>query len=238
MTAASATPPLPEARSLFPEIHERSAADGNILWAALAGACLLHLAAFTLPMPEPEASPPPVKDPDGPQVTRTVLPPPTPEPRPPVERQSTRRLPMLEDPDMPAVEPLPESTPEALSDDFAEAVMLAPGPVVAPPAVPGDEIHDQWEPGLTLPVAHAGRARPVYPPLGARVRKEGRVLLAAIITERGDVVSIEVLSAPDPDLGFVAAAIDAVSQWKYEPGVLNGRPVAVSLTVRVDFSLR
>jgi hypothetical protein len=178
MTAASATPPLPEARSLFPEIHERSAADGNILWAALAGACLLHLAAFTLPMPEPEASPPPVKDPDGPQVTRTVLPPPTPEPRPPVERQSTRRLPMLEDPDMPAVEPLPESTPEALSEDFAKAVMLAPGPPVAPPTV------------------------------------------------------------PDPDLGFVAAAIDAVSQWKYEPGVLNGRPVAVSLTVRIDFSLR
>jgi len=195
MTAASATPRFPEAQGLFPGVRERSAADRNILWAALAGAGLLHLAVFTLPIPEPQASSPPVMDHDSPQITRTELPPPTQERRPPAERRSTRRLLMLDDPDMPPVEPLAELTSQAEPGELAEAPILSPGPAVAPPTPLGEQIHDQWEPGLTLPVAREGRAQPVYPPLGVRVRKEGRVLL-------------------------------------------NGRPVAVSMTVRVDFSLR
>ena len=121
--------------------------------------------------------------------------------------------------------------------DFAEVLLLSPATAVAPPAAP-DEVHDQWKAGLTLPVALDGRAQPFYPPLAVRARREGVVLLKAIITRDGEVASIEVLLAPDPDLGFSESAIDAVSRWKYEPGRLNGRAVAVSMTVRVDFSLR
>ena len=32
------------------------------------------------------------------------------------------------------------------------------------------------------------------------------------------------------------AAIDAVNQWRYEPAVLDGRPVAVIVTVLVEFT--
>ena len=35
-----------------------------------------------------------------------------------------------------------------------------------------------------------------------------------------------------------AAAVDAVRQWLYEPTVLNGMPVAVVITVVVNFALQ
>ena len=45
-----------------------------------------------------------------------------------------------------------------------------------------------------------------------------------------------VLEIPN-DLSSIEAAVDAVAQWRYEPATLNGRPVAVCLTVVVDFAL-
>ena len=34
------------------------------------------------------------------------------------------------------------------------------------------------------------------------------------------------------------AAVDAVSQWKYSPTILNGEPVEVVATVTVNFQLK
>jgi protein TonB len=33
------------------------------------------------------------------------------------------------------------------------------------------------------------------------------------------------------------AAIDAVTQWKYQPTLLNGQPVEVEMTVNINFTL-
>ena len=37
--------------------------------------------------------------------------------------------------------------------------------------------------------------------------------------------------------GLDEKAIEAVKQWKFEPGVKDGRPVPVRLSVEVDFQL-
>ena len=37
--------------------------------------------------------------------------------------------------------------------------------------------------------------------------------------------------------GLDAAAIEGVNQWEYEPTLLNGEPVSVTFTVRVNFTL-
>ena len=34
------------------------------------------------------------------------------------------------------------------------------------------------------------------------------------------------------------AAIDAVSQWQYQPTLLNGEPVEIECTVTINFTLR
>ena len=59
-------------------------------------------------------------------------------------------------------------------------------------------------------------------------------MLQAIISKTGDVQSLKTLSGP-PIL--VAAAIDAVKQWKYKPYLLNGNPVEVETKVTVEFAL-
>jgi protein TonB len=35
-----------------------------------------------------------------------------------------------------------------------------------------------------------------------------------------------------------AAAIDAVSRWRYTPTLLNGTPVAVLMTITINFTLK
>ena len=55
-----------------------------------------------------------------------------------------------------------------------------------------------------------------------------------VIDEKGDVTQMKLVSG-HPLL--VRAAFDAVRQWKYQPTLLNGVPVAVEMTVTVNFSL-
>ena len=66
---------------------------------------------------------------------------------------------------------------------------------------------------------------------------EGTVLLEAIISKDGMPLSlIPKNTAVDP--AFVTAAMDAVSQWRYQPTLLNGEPIEVLTTITVDFKLQ
>lgn len=78
------------------------------------------------------------------------------------------------------------------------------------------------------------RVEPVYPPLAARARLEGAVVLQATIDEVGEVSEVVVLRG-HPLLN--QAAVDAVRQWRYSPTILNGEPVSVITTVTVIFRL-
>lgn len=75
---------------------------------------------------------------------------------------------------------------------------------------------------------------PVYPEAARTAGIEGVVILEAKIETDGSVSGLRVLrSIPDLD----QAAINAVRQWVYQPTLLNGQPVAVTMTVTVNFSL-
>jgi protein TonB len=75
---------------------------------------------------------------------------------------------------------------------------------------------------------------PKYPPVAIRARVEGVVILEAVVTEQGTVDRLKVISGPPL---LVQAAVEAVQNWKYEPTILNGQPVPVILTAKVNFSL-
>lgn len=55
-----------------------------------------------------------------------------------------------------------------------------------------------------------------------------------MIDERGNVTEMKVVSG-NPLL--VTAALNAVEQWKYQPTLLNGKPIAVDMEVTVTFRL-
>jgi periplasmic protein TonB len=75
---------------------------------------------------------------------------------------------------------------------------------------------------------------PVYPVIAKATHKEGEVVLQATISTTGTIENLRVLSG-DPMLQ--QAALEAVSQWRYRPYLLNGKPVEVETTVNVIFKL-
>jgi protein TonB len=79
------------------------------------------------------------------------------------------------------------------------------------------------------------RIEPRYPQLAIQVKKEGTVILHAIISREGSITALDVLSGPPL---LVQAALEAVRQWRYRPTLLNGEPVEVETTITVIFRLQ
>jgi protein TonB len=75
---------------------------------------------------------------------------------------------------------------------------------------------------------------PDYPVLARQTHVAGTVVVNAVIDEHGNVVQARAVSG-HPLL--IPAALSAVLQWKYEPTLLNGTPVAVEMEVTVYFQL-
>jgi TonB family protein len=78
------------------------------------------------------------------------------------------------------------------------------------------------------------KVRPIYPPQALALHLRGSVLLQVIITENGEVRDLKVKGG-HPLL--VRAAIEAVSQWRYRPFLLNGKPIQKRVDIPVDFKM-
>jgi len=76
---------------------------------------------------------------------------------------------------------------------------------------------------------------PAYPEEARKNRVQGRVVLQAVIDEKGIVAKVRAVESPDPML--TEAALDAVKKWTYKPATKKGKPVKVFLTVTVAFKL-
>jgi TonB family protein len=94
----------------------------------------------------------------------------------------------------------------------------APAPVAAPKVV-------------TSPKMIAS-VRPIYPEAARQSNIQGIVTVAANIDEKGKVVSANALSGP---LLLRQAAAESVKQWKYSPGLVDGKPAPSQVTVSVEF---
>ena len=78
-------------------------------------------------------------------------------------------------------------------------------------------------------------ARPIYPDIARLARKEGTVVMEAVIDPSGHVTQLRLIrSIPLLD----QAALDAVRQWQYTPSTYGGRPVSVLMTVTIRFTLQ
>jgi TonB family protein len=78
------------------------------------------------------------------------------------------------------------------------------------------------------------RVHPTYPKQ-ARARKlQGIVVLEAIVSKKGSVDSLQLVSG---DSVLAQAAADAVKQWKYKPYFHNGEPTEFQTKITIDFKL-
>lgn len=101
--------------------------------------------------------------------------------------------------------------------------LLPPKPVTRPPRIStmmeGNLVH---------------RVQPTYPPIAKAAGIQGAVVLRAVISKEG---TIENLSVQSGHPLLVKAALEAVSQWRYRPYLLNGDPFEVETQVMVNFVL-
>jgi TonB family protein len=79
------------------------------------------------------------------------------------------------------------------------------------------------------------RVEPKYTDQARKARVSGIVIVEVLIDKNGVVRDVNVLK-PLP-FGLSEAAIDAVRQWTFRPGSLNGQPVDVLFNVTVNFNL-
>ena len=76
---------------------------------------------------------------------------------------------------------------------------------------------------------------PNYPSLARTQHIAGDVRIDALIDATGHVTTMKVVSGPSL---LHQAAMDALRQWKYQAATLDGKPVAMHLTVTLQFRLR
>ena len=69
-----------------------------------------------------------------------------------------------------------------------------------------------------------------------RTGKQGLVKLEALVVPDGSVGAIRILRSLD--LNLDQAAVAAVRQWHFDPGLRNGDPVAVLVEVEMSFTLK
>ena len=80
------------------------------------------------------------------------------------------------------------------------------------------------------------KIQPVYPAQAKAAGIQGTVILHAIVGMEGNPLQLRVMNNQiDPELS--RAAVEAVSQWRYRPTLLNGQPIEVDTTIKVNFTL-
>jgi TonB family protein len=115
------------------------------------------------------------------------------------------------------------------SDAFAGGLVSGNGKQPSAPAAPlpvGGDVK---------PAHMISSVAPIYPALAKNQHVEGDVRVDALIDATGHVSAMKVVSGATL---LHQAAMDALRQWKYQPAVLDGKPVPMHLTVTIQFRLQ
>ena len=98
------------------------------------------------------------------------------------------------------------------------AILTLLGAFLAVGVVLATDLADPAAEGVSAPYLIAGsRVTPSYPPAAYAAKYAGVVKLRAAVNTDGSVGEIEVLDSSATNMGFEQAALDAISQWQFEP---------------------
>lgn len=93
-----------------------------------------------------------------------------------------------------------------------------------------------YRPGNGVSAPHAlYDPDPEYSDEARRAKYQGNVILSLVVDASGHVRDIRV--ARSVGMGLDEKAIEAVQKWKFAPGMKDGQPVAVQVSVEVNFRL-
>lgn len=164
---------------------------------------------------------------------------------------SVRLLPMIEEKPEPARPLPPPPKPQARKQPVAQPqpVLAAASPTATssftvapqPPAPPPQPVVAAPAPAPVAVVAarfdadYLHNPKPVYPALSRRMNEEGKVLLKVRVSAQGTALDVAVSkSSGFPRLD--AAAIDAVTRWRFVPARRGDEAVDSSVIVPITFA--
>lgn len=83
------------------------------------------------------------------------------------------------------------------------------------------------------------QVKPQYPAAARAAGIQDYVQLQAIIGKDGSIAFLQVdpIQPGSGNPAFIRAAMEAVQQWRYKPGTLNGAPIDVPTTIVLNFML-
>jgi protein TonB len=119
------------------------------------------------------------------------------------------------------------SLPTSSNTTGVDAPALATG---AAPELPGGSGYDGTE---AIPIF---KIEPRYPRKAARSKIEGWVKLEFTITESG-TVSDPVVVDSSPRRTFDRSALQSIRKWRFQPRVVDGRPVQRKASQVIEFRL-
>ena len=156
-----------------------------------------------------------------------------------VERIPETRQMRRPEPERPAVpvetdsDDVPEDvTIESTELDFDRIPVDLPEPARHETAPVEEEVLEFWR--VERQPVLVRRAMPDYPEMAKRAGLEGVVFVAFTVGADGSVGDVRVVRGPEI---FRQAAVEAVSQFAFEPAVQNDRSVAVKMTMPIRFRL-
>lgn len=91
--------------------------------------------------------------------------------------------------------------------------------------------------GITLPVV-LREVKPAYTADAMRAKVQGSVWLECIVMPDGSVGEVKVTRSLDPIFGLDQEAVKAAKMWRFRPGLRQGEPVPVIITIELTFTLR
>src|SRR3954469_19256168 len=127
---------------------------------------------------------------------------------------------------------------DAVGTGPGRSVGTGPGSGSGGDGSPGGDVFGVGS-GATDPVL-IGEVKPSYTVDAMRAKLQGVVGLEAVVLPDGSVDPrrIRITRSLDRVFGLDEQAIRAVTQWRFRPGMLHGKPVPVRVSIELAFTLR
>ena len=167
-----------------------------------------------------------------------------------IEMEEIQQTQQIEQPPPPPKPPVPVEVPndEILEDEAlnldASLDLDAPIESAPPPPPPSEEEEEEVEPEIfviveQMPELQGGLAaiqsKVVYPEIARKAGVEGRVIVQFVVNEQGRVENPTVVRGIGA--GCDEAAVSAVMQARFSPGMQRGQPVKVKMSLPITFRL-
>ena len=80
------------------------------------------------------------------------------------------------------------------------------------------------------------KIKPHYPLIAKHQKKEGALLMQFTVNPKGETQDILIIEADPPGI-FNDSALEAIKQWRFNPGYKNGKPVCVRVSLPLKYHL-